>query len=91
MDRTDMLLQLRISNRLQYTKRSFAEVSKNLARYRSENKLVARMLKLFAAMSHQCLRVIHNFNYFNSPKLLSDLYLAKFLDTSATVLPWTLR
>jgi len=39
------------------------------------------MLKLFAAMSHQRLCVLHN--YFNGPKLLSDLYLAKFLDTSA--------
>jgi len=58
----------------------FAEVSKNLARYRSENnfvwiikiirmlKLVARMLKLFAA-SINVLR-----NYFDgSTKLFSDL------------------
>jgi len=37
------------------------------------------MLKLFAALS----TLIH-FNYFDNPtKLFSDLYLAKFLDTSA--------
>jgi len=35
------------------------------------------MLKLFATL----LSALHN--YFNGTKLFSDLYLAKFLDTSA--------
>jgi len=44
-------------------------------------KLVARMLKLFAALSSMLQRTQ---NYFNGPtKLFSDLYLAKFLDASA--------
>jgi len=39
------------------------------------------MSKLFATLS-SCLSVLHN--YFDDPtKLFSDLYLAKFLDTSA--------
>jgi len=69
-------------------KNGFAEMSKNLARYRSENNfvgfktmgdvpLVTGMLKLFAALSST---LLHNIlmvqqNYF--------LYLAKFLNTSA--------
>jgi len=42
-------------------------------------KLVAKMLKLFAALS--MLQRTHN--YFNGPtKLFSDLYLVKLLDAS---------
>ena len=74
-------------------KNSFAAVSKNLARYRSENKfywtikinrtlkVIARMSKFFAALP-----IMFEFlpNYFDgSTKLFSDLYLAKFLDTAA--------
>jgi len=45
--------------------------------------VIARMLKLFAALS-SLLSVPRN--YFNSlAKLFLGLYLAKFLDTSATV------
>jgi len=44
-------------------------------------KLAARMLKLFAAFIER-LSVLHN--YFGNPtKLFSELYLIKFLDTSA--------
>jgi len=65
-----------------YGKNGFVEVSKNLTRYKSKNKfgspnncrtfkLVARMLKLFAALL-QRLNVLHN--YFDDlTKLFSDL------------------
>jgi len=44
-------------------------------------KLIARVLKLFQ-LCHQCLSILHY--YFDGPtKLFSDLYLAKFLNTSA--------
>jgi len=44
-------------------------------------KLVARILKLFQ-LCHQRLSILYY--YFDAPtKLFSDLYLAKFLNTSA--------
>jgi len=69
--------------------RSFAEIFKNLARYKSENNFVRllklyRMLELVARMSkllQHCssyLSFLHN--YFDGPtRLFSDLYLAKFV------------
>jgi len=52
--------------------------------YDVRTSLVAKMLKLFAALL-SCLSVLHN--YFEGPiKLFLELYLAKFLDISATIL-----
>jgi len=41
---------------------------------------IARMLKLFAALS-LTLNILHN--YFNGPKIIFGFHLAKFLDASA--------
>jgi len=84
----------RLNIRSVHEKNDFTEVSKNSARYRSENNFVwtnrnnyversnfARMLKYFAACQ-KCLSVLHNYSN-SSTKLFSELYLAKFLDTSA--------
>jgi len=68
-------------------KNSFAEISKNLDRYGSENNFVCQnnyvkhskwLLKHYNFLQHyyQCLSILHNF--FNDPTKL-----AKFLDISA--------
>jgi len=64
-------------------KNGFAEVSKNLVKYKSESNFVWTIKIMWNEFkgSQKCLSILHN--YFNEPiKLFSDLYAAKFLDTS---------
>jgi len=86
-----------IAHTLMYTKRTkyFVEVSKYLARCRSENnfvwtikiimyirtfKLIARILKTFYNVIINASSILRNFD---GPIKFSDLYLAKFLNTLA--------
>jgi len=74
------------------TRNGFAEVSKNLARNRSENRFIklcrnnyvelVEYQHFFCSIVYLCLNSLRN--YFDGPtELFLDLYLTKFLDILA--------
>jgi len=72
---------------------SFAKVSKNLvATYKSQNNFIHQnnyvgrsswLLKCFCFLQHCLSYLSFLHNYVDDPKLFLDLYLSKYLDTSA--------